>query len=108
MQALPKDLHKRGTKASGQEKKFGQNNQTRYLEIQSSDITVDPSSIVVALLDFLGVYSTQKIAQNCADMAWDISPLDVEHGVWETTFDDEANRLFLRHSGELMKLLNYD
>ncbi|MEZ7844440.1 MAG: sulfotransferase [Rhodospirillales bacterium] len=92
----------------GAGKKFGQNNQTRYLEIQSSDITVDPSSIVVALLDFLGVYSTQKIAQNCADMAWDISPLDVEHGVWETTFDDEANRLFLRHSGELMKLLNYD
>jgi hypothetical protein len=78
------------------------------LEIQSSDITVDPSSVVAALLDFSGVYSTQKIAQNCADMTWNISPLDVEHGVWETTFDDEANWLFLRHSGELMKLLNYD
>ena len=41
-------------------------------------------------------------------MAWDISPLDVEHDVWETTFDDEAKRLFLRHGGELIKLLNYD
>ncbi len=69
---------------------------------------MDPSSVVAALLDFPGVFSTQKITQNCADMAWDISQLDLEHGVWETTFYDEANLLFLRHSGELIKLLNYD
>jgi hypothetical protein len=96
------------SRSIGAGRKFGQKNQTRYLEIQSSDITVNPSSVVAALLDFSEVSSTQKIAQNCADMAWDISPLDGEHGVWETTFDDEAYRLFLRHSGEFMKLLNYD
>jgi len=96
------------SRSIGAGRKFGWENQARYLEIQSSDITANPSKVVAALLDFSVVSSTQKIAQNCADMAWDISPLDVEHGVWETTFDDEANRLFLRHGGELIKLLNYD
>ena len=96
------------SRSIGAGRKFGWKNQARYLEIQSSDITANPSKVVAALLDFSVVSSTQKIAQNCADMTWDISPLDVEHGVWETTFDDEANRLFLRHGGELIKLLNYD
>jgi hypothetical protein len=57
------------SRSIGAGRKFGQKNQTRYLEIQSSDITVNPSSVVAALLDLSEVSSTQKIAQNCANMA---------------------------------------
>ena len=51
------------SRSIGAGRKFSQNNQTRYLEIQSSDITMDPSSVVAALLDFPGVFSIQKITK---------------------------------------------
>lgn len=96
------------SRSIGAGRKFGRKNQARYLEIQSSDITTNPGRVAAALLDFAGVASTPETVQSCADTAWDISPLDVEHGVWKTTFDAETHRLFLRHGGELIKLLNYD
>jgi len=86
---------------------FGRRNPGRYLEIRCEDITGSTPDVVNRVLGFATVDASPEISRHCADEAWDVSPLDLEHGVWQSTFDDDAHRLFKRHGGELLKLLGY-
>jgi hypothetical protein len=92
----------------GKARQYGPRNPLRYLEIRCEDITTNTSGVVSDILKFATVSTSAEVVRECADAAWDISPLDLEHGIWKSTFDDEAHRLFKRHGGELLKLLNYD
>lgn len=92
----------------GSARAFGRKNRSRYLEIRSEDITSNTNDVVSALFGFSGVVANSEISQKCADMAWDVSPLDMEYGIWKSTFDSDANQVFKRYGGELLKLLRYD
>lgn len=92
----------------GSARKYGRRNPGRYLEIKCEDIGADTSGVVSAILEFAQVQTSVEISRTCTDEAWDVSPLDLEHGIWQSTFDSEAHRLFKRHGGELLKLLGYE
>ncbi len=92
----------------GAARAFGRRNPARYLEIRCEDITNSTTMVVGKLLDFATVSYSPDQVRTCADEAWDVSPLDLEHGIWKSTFDEEAHRVFKRHGGELLKLLDYN
>ncbi len=92
----------------GSARAFGRRHPDRYLEIRCDDITGATADVVQTVLGYAQVEVTPEIIQACADAAWDVSPLDLEHGIWKSTFDDQAHRLFKRHGGELLKLLDFD
>lgn len=95
------------SRSIGSARQFGRRNPTRYLEIRCEDIGAHTHQVVDKIIQFARVKATPEQMQFCADEAWDISPLDLEFGVWQGTFDDEAHRVFKRHGGELLKLLGY-
>ncbi len=96
------------SKSIGSARAFGRKNRSRYLEIRSEDITSQTNKAVSALLSFAEVSENAQIIEKCADQAWDVSPLDMEQGIWKSTFDGDAHRIFKRHGGELLKLLGYE
>lgn len=81
----------------------------RYLEIRAEDVIRAPMGEAERLFRFLGVTGSEDpdLMQLCSDTAWDSAPLDLEPGTWRQSFDDNADRLFRRQAGELLKLLGY-
>ena len=60
------------------------------------------------LLNFLGVDDSETIIENCADIAWEAVPLDVDPGTWKKKFDADGRQFYQRECGELLKLLGYE
>ena len=78
------------------------------LEVRVEDLIDHPDSVARRVFQFLGVDIDADWLRACLDTAWDVAPLDLEPGAWRQTFDAEAERLFNRQAGELLKLLGYE
>jgi len=88
-------------------RRFGRANPKRYFQVRAEDIQTNPAPEIQKLFTFLKVDADPKVARDCMDQAWDVSPLDVDSGVWKQKFDDAGERMFMRNCGELLKLLDY-
>jgi len=95
------------SRSVGAAKTFGRRHRHRYLEIRGEDLVDNPDVPVASLFDFAGFGHDEDVRRYCMDLAWDDSPLDIEPGIWQTSFDDDAHTAFLRDGGELLKLLGY-
>ena len=60
------------------------------------------------LLNFLGVDDGEAVIKDCADIAWEAVPLDVDPGTWNKKFDADCRQFYQRECGELLKLLGYE
>jgi len=94
-------------RAIGSARQFGRDHPRRYLEIRCEDIVADTAHQTAGIFRFAGVDFGHERLRACADTAWDVTPLDIEPGIWRASFDANGYRSFLRKSGELLKLLGY-
>jgi len=95
-------------RAVGTARQFGREHPDRYLEIRCEDLITDTVHQVSGILHVAGVDSSNDSMRSCMDTAWDMAPVDIEPGIWYSTFDDAAHRTFRRKSGELLRLLGYE
>jgi hypothetical protein len=82
--------------------------QGNYLEVRVEDLVAHPHETARRVFQFLGIDIDSDWLRACLDTAWDVAPLDLEPGAWRQTFDADAQRLFNRQAGELLKLLGYE
>lgn len=78
------------------------------LEVPAEQLISEPAAVSQSVFQFLGVGVDSDWLRACTDTAWDVAPLDLEPGAWRQTFDETAERHFMRQAGELLKLLGYD
>jgi len=95
------------SRAIGAARQFGREHPERYLEIRCEDLISDTAHQARGIFRVAGVDENADTLRACMDTAWDVSPVDIEPGIWYSTFDDLGHRAFLRKTGELLKLLGY-
>ena len=96
------------SRSVGTAKHFGRDHPERFFQVRCEDLQTDGAAIVSRLFEFTGAGVDPDLVKTAMDAAWDVSPLDVEIGVWKDRFDDDTERLFSRQCGELLKLLDYE
>jgi hypothetical protein len=96
------------TRAIGAARKFGRENPRRYLEIRCEDIISDTNHQIAGIFRAADISLDLDSARAVTDSAWDDAPVDIQPGIWRSSFDEETNRIFRRTSGELLKLLGYE
>jgi hypothetical protein len=89
-------------------KRFERANRGRCLHVRAEDMQGDTVEALGPVMDFLGVNGDAEVIKDCADAAWEASPLDIDPGAWKKTFDEGTAKYYSRECGEMLKLLGYE
>lgn len=95
------------SRSVGAARRFGRLNRRRYYQIRAEEVINEPAPIVRRMFRFCDVEDREEHVQSGIKRAYQVSPLDLDPGVWQNRFDKDATRRFHRQSGELLKLLDY-
>lgn len=87
---------------------FDRDHRGRCCHVRAEGFQGEELQVLRPLLQFLGVDDGEAVIKNCADIAWEAVPLDVDPGAWKKKFDDENRQFYQRECGELLKLLGYE
>ena len=91
----------------GAARQFGRTAGERFFEVRAEQLVAAPVEVAGGLFKFVGVDSDADMIRACADTAWDMMPLDIEPGDWQSKLDADSQRVFVRQAGELLKLVGY-
>ena len=89
-------------------KRFERGHKGRCFHVRAEDFQGDTVTALGPLMAFLGVNGEADVIKDCADTAWEASPLDIDPGAWKKTFNKATIKYYTREYGELLKLFGYD
>jgi hypothetical protein len=95
------------TRAVGDARRFGRMHKNLYIDVCYEDLLNDPVPVMRDVCLFLGLYDSDDALSQCIRAGDSGAMPDGSVGAWRDAFDDNADRTFMRHAGELLKLLDY-
>ena len=87
---------------------YARNNPDNYMEIRSEELHTEAAHDLARLCRFLGNDDSDDMVSSCVDAGRRAALPDGVIGQWRDRFDDAATKAFMRQSGELLKLLEYE
>ncbi|MHA1598383.1 MAG: sulfotransferase family protein [Alphaproteobacteria bacterium] len=96
------------TRDVGDARYFGRANPDNYIEIRSEELHTDAEPEMARLFRFLSIDDGDAAIDTCVEAGRRATLPDGVIGQWRDRFDDAAAASFLRQSGELLKLLDYE
>ena len=95
------------TRAVGDARRFGRTHRDLYIDVCYEDLFNDPVPVMRNVCLFLGLYDSEDVLSQCIQSGDSGAMPDGGVGAWCDAFDDNSERIFMRHAGELLKLLDY-
>ncbi len=95
-------------RAVGAARLFGRSHPGNYVEVNSEDLHSEAAADVARVFRFLDLDDSDEVAAHCIESARRIALPDGIIGQWKERFDESSKKIFIRHGGELLKLLGYE